>query len=174
MKGKKYPVILTGEEKKRLLEIIKKGNHPARQIVRANILLHLNEETNKQGHPKPVPLQEEIARRCRCEVALIYKVSKQYAKEGIERVLNRKKRETPPVPGIITGEVEAKIIALCCSEPPAGYSRWTLRLLGTKAVELEIVDHISATSVAAILKKTLTSRIKRNVGVFHRNRMRPS
>jgi hypothetical protein len=115
MKGKKYPVILTGEEKKRLLEIIKKGNHPARQIVRANILLHLNEETNKQGYPKPVPLQEEIARRCRCETALIYKVSKQYAKEGIERALNRKKRETPPVPGIITGEVEAKIIALCAA-----------------------------------------------------------
>jgi hypothetical protein len=159
MKGKKYPVILMEEEKRRLLEITKKGNHPARQIVRANILLQLNEETNKQGEPKSVPSQEEIARRCHCEIALIYKVSKQYAKEGIERVLNRKRRETPPVPGMITGEVEARIIALCCGEPPAGYSRWTLRLLGTNAVEMEIVDHISATTVATILKKTPTSRI---------------
>jgi hypothetical protein len=49
--------------------------------------------------------------------------------DGLDRVLHRKKRETPPVSAKVTGEVEAKIIALSCSEPPAGYSRWTLRLL---------------------------------------------
>ncbi|MDR2052722.1 MAG: hypothetical protein LBP80_04835 [Treponema sp.] len=58
-------------------------------------------------------------------------------KEGIERVLSRKKRESPPVPAKVTGEVEAKIIAASCSEAPAGYSRWTLRLLAERSwVEL--------------------------------------
>jgi hypothetical protein len=59
---------------------------------------------------------------------LAYTVSKQYAQDGLDRVLARKKRETLPVPAKVTGEVEAKIIAMTCSQPPAGYSRWTLRL----------------------------------------------
>ncbi|MDR2434268.1 MAG: hypothetical protein LBD47_06845 [Treponema sp.] len=68
--------------------------------------------------------------------------SYKYEREGIDRVLNRKVRYTPPVPPIVTGEVQAKIIARCCGEPPEGYSRWTLRLLGSTAVELGIVAHI--------------------------------
>jgi hypothetical protein len=61
----------------------------------------------------------------------------------------------PPVPPVVTGEVEAKIIALCCGESPPGYSRWTLRLLGSKAVELGIVEHISAPTVGKILKNPI-------------------
>jgi hypothetical protein len=155
MKGKKYHVRLTEAEKKRLLEITKKGSHPARQIIRANILLHLDES----DPTKTIAEQEEIARHCGCRIALVYRVSKQYEQEGIERVLNRKVRHTPPVPPVVTGEVEAKIIALCCGEPPSGYSRWTLRLLGGKAVELGIVEHISAPTVGKILKKTPINRI---------------
>jgi transposase len=155
MKGKKYHVRLTETERKRLLEITKKGSRPARQIVRANILLHLDEN----GTDKPLAEQEAIATQCGCRTALVYRVSKQYEQEGIDRVLNRKVRQTPPVPPIVTGEVEAKIIALCCGEPPAGYSRWTLRLLGSRAVELGIVEHISAPTVEKILKKTRISLI---------------
>jgi transposase len=103
--------------------------------------------------------QEEIAKQCGCRVALVYRVSKQYEREGIDRVLNRKARQTPPVPPIVTSEAEAKIIALCCGEPPAGYSRWTVRLLGSKAVELGIVEHISAPTVGKLLKKTRINRI---------------
>jgi hypothetical protein len=58
------------------------------------------------------------------------------------------------VPAKITGDVEARIIALRCGDPPDGYSRWTLRLLADKAVEMEIVDAISHVSVGSILKKT--------------------
>ena len=142
-------------ERKRLLEIAKKGNHPARQIIRANVLLHLDENSTD----KSLAEQEAIAKQCGCQVSLVYRVSKQYEREGIDRVLNRKVRQTPPVPPIVTGEVEAKIIALCCGEPPEGYSRWTLRLLGSKAVELGIVEHISAPTVERILKKTRISLI---------------
>jgi transposase len=155
MKGKKYHVRLTEAEKKRLLEITKKGTHPARQIIRANILLHLDEN----GTAKIIAEQEAIARQCGCQAALVYRVSKQYEREGIDRVLNRKERQTPPVPPILTGEAEAKIIALCCGEPPEGYSRWTLRLLGSTAVELGIVEHISVPTVRKILKKTHISLI---------------
>jgi hypothetical protein len=151
MKRNKYHVKLTAAERERLLEITKKGSHPARQIIRANVLLRMDEN----GADKAIAGQEAIAAQCGCRTSLVYRVSKQYAREGIERVLNRKARQTPPVPPIVTGEVEAKIIALCCGEPPAGYSRWTLRLLGSRAVEQGIVEHISAPTVAKILKKTV-------------------
>jgi hypothetical protein len=155
MKQKKYHVRLTEAEKKRLLDITKKGNHPARQIIRANILLQLDES----GTDKTIGKQEYTAKQCGCRAGLVYRVGRQYEQEGIDRVLTRKARQTPPVPAIATGEIEAKIIALCCGEPPAGYSRWTLRLLGKKAVELGIVEHISAPTVGKILKKTLINRI---------------
>jgi transposase len=148
-------VRLTETERKRLLEITKKGNHPARQIVRANILLQLDESDPARS----IAEQEAIAERCGCQAGLVYRVGKQYDQEGRERVLNRKQRETPPVPPIVTGAAEAKIIALCCGEPPAGYSRWTLRLLGSQAVELGIVEHLSAAAVGRILQKTHISPI---------------
>jgi transposase len=89
------------------------------------------------GKPVKAPEQTEVAKQCGCHTILAYQVSKQYVQEGLGRVLNRKVRETPPV---VTGEEEAKIIALCCGEPPAGYSRWTLRLLEEKGKADSFLD----------------------------------
>jgi hypothetical protein len=50
--------------------------------------------------------------------------------------------------------LEAKIVQLCCSEPPEGFSRWTLRLLAEKVVELEYIEYISHVSIHNTLKKT--------------------
>ena len=68
--------------------------------------------------------------------------------------MKRKERNTPPVPPKCTGDVEARIIELSCSEPPEGRSKWTLRLLSEKSVELKIIDSISHMQVGRILKKT--------------------
>jgi hypothetical protein len=73
-------------------------------------------------------------------------------KEGIDRVLNRKKRETPPVQAKVTGEIEAKIIALSCGEPPAGYGRWTLRLLEERS-KVELGVELSDSTIWWVLKK---------------------
>jgi transposase len=152
MLNKIYQVLLTAEEKKRLEDIVSKGVHPARQTRRARILLLLNEKEGSGGTPVAAPSQREIALQCGCNPAVVYTVGKQYAEEGIERVLNRKKRETPPVPAKVTGEIEAKIIALSCEEPPAGYSRWTLRLLESKSKEALGIE-LSDTTIRAVLKK---------------------
>jgi hypothetical protein len=74
------------------------------------------------------------------------------SKEGLDAVLHRKKSKTPPVPSKITGEIETQIIALCCSEPPEGRPRWTLRLLEKKVVELGIIDSISDNTIGRLLK----------------------
>ena len=68
--------------------------------------------------------------------------------------MNRKKRKTPPVAAKVTGDVEARIIALACTDPPKGYAKWTLRLLADRSVKLGYVDSISHTQVGRILKKT--------------------
>jgi len=80
-------------------------------------------------------------------------------KEGIDSALNRKPSKMPPRQPVIDGEVEAKLIALRCGEPPAGQARWTLRLLADKAVELEIVPAISHETVRQVLKKTNSNLI---------------
>ncbi|MDR1231367.1 MAG: IS630 family transposase [Spirochaetaceae bacterium] len=153
MKGKTCRVHLTEDEQRRLEDTVAKGVHPAREITRARILLLLNEGTDREGKPVKVLEQTGIAERCRCSGSLVYIVSKQYEKEGLERVVNRKKRETPPVPAKVTGEAEAKIIALSCSEPPPGYSRWTLRLLEEKSKAVIGIE-LSDTAIGTVLKKT--------------------
>jgi hypothetical protein len=147
MKPKKYRVYLDAAERKKLEGITKRGKHSAETIRRANILLDLDENAGKVG------TQEEIAKASRTTTATVYKVSKQFVEEGLEATIYRKKRETPPTPPIATGDVEARIIALACSQPPQGRTRWTLRLLEEKVVELQIVDAISDNTIGRLLKK---------------------
>jgi transposase len=150
MRGKQYKVQLTEAERDVLSGITKKGNHPARQITRANILLFLDHKP--EGKKESMLTDAEIAARCQCETKLVYTVSKEYAENGLDRVLTRKKRETPPVPAKVTGEVEAKIIAMACSQPPEGYGRWTLRLYeeySKKVVGIQLSD----TKIREVLKK---------------------
>lgn len=147
MKTKKYQVRLTDEERKELRSITSKGNHSSSTIKRVNILLNLDENHG------PVKQQIEIASQLNTSTATIYNVSKQFVKEGLQATLSRKVRETPPRQPIATGDIEARIIALACSEPPKGRTRWTLRLLEEKVVELQIVDAISDNTIGRLLKK---------------------
>lgn len=147
MKPKKYKVFLNPYHRTELEGIIKRGKHSATTIKRANILLDLDETMGNVGK------QEEIAARFKTSTSTVYNVSRQFVQKGLEAVLYRKKRETPPTQPIATGDIEARIIALACSEPPKGRSRWTLRLLEEKVVELKIVDAISDNTIGRLLKK---------------------
>jgi len=147
MPKKIYKVELSEEEREQLLKIVKIGKSPAKTIMRSNILL----STDDKRKPK-LPIRE---------VADIYGVSpntvntvrKSYAEQGLDATIKRKKRETPPVAPKITGDIEAKIIALSCTNPPEGYCRWTLRLLTKKVIELGYIESIGRTSVNEVLKK---------------------
>jgi len=147
MKPKKYRVYLSESQRKELENITKRGKHSAAAIKRANILLNLDE--NAGGVEK----QEIIAVRLHTSTVTIYKISKQFVEEGLQRTLYRKQRKTPPIQPIATGDIEARIIAVACSEPPKGRTRWTLRLLEEKVVELQIVTAISDNTIGRLLKK---------------------
>jgi hypothetical protein len=128
-------------------------------------LLHLDENAS------PVKKQSEIAELCRVSTVTVYNVAKGFATQSLDEILTRKKRTLPPIAPIATGDVEARIIALACGEPPKGFSRWTLRLLEEKTVELGIVDHISDNTIGRLLKKRRLNLIKRSVGVSRPNTM---
>jgi hypothetical protein len=96
----------------------------------------------------------EIATLFQTTSTTVQNVGTACAKNGLESALYRKKRATPPVPAKVDGEVEAHIIALCCTNPPKGYARWSVRLLADKCVELGYVDSISHMTVSRTLKKT--------------------
>jgi hypothetical protein len=97
-----------------------------------------------RGLPKPWSVARKRWKTCGSDLS----------NGGFEVALNGKQRETPPTEKLLHGEQEAKIIALRLSTPPAGYGKWTLRLLARKVVELEIVDAVSYQTVRRTLKKT--------------------
>jgi hypothetical protein len=90
---------------------------------------------------------------------MVTRVRRQLVEEGLEAVLARKKRATPPITPIFDGEAQARLIALACSEPPPGHARWSIRLLADKVVELEIVETAHFNTVGRALKKTISNRI---------------
>jgi transposase len=145
----KYSIVLTDQERQQLIKIVKYGTSPARAILRANIILLLDESLGKHMS------FNEIADALNTTSTTVMNVKKAYCEKGTNETITRKKRSKPPVEAKITGEVEAKIIALSCSEPPTGFSRWTLRLLADKSVELGIINQISYVSVSSVLKKRI-------------------
>lgn len=144
----KYVIELSNPEKVRLMEIVKNGNSPARTILRANILLASDKQNDRYM------TVSEIANAYRTTPTTVQTVRASYCKKGLEATITRKKRETPPIPAKVTGEVEAHVIALACGQPPEGYSKWTLRLLANKTIELGYIESISHVTISTILKKT--------------------
>lgn len=96
----------------------------------------------------------EIAAAFNTTPTTVQNVRTSYVNSGLEATINRKKRETPPVPAKVTGDIEAHIVAMACGDPPEGYSRWSVRLIAEKCVELNYIDSISHMTVSRILKKT--------------------
>lgn len=149
----KYVIELSDQDKAELIDIVTKGKSPARTILHANILLASDRRSEKYM------TVSEISKAYHTTPTTVQNVRTSYCEKGLEATINRKKRETPPVPAKVTGEVEAHVIALACGEPPEGYSKWTLRLLADKTVELGYIDSISHVTVSTILKKTNLSLI---------------
>ena len=146
---KKNEIKLTTEQRKELEKFSKTGVHSAKLIKRAEIILLL--DTSENG--KAVAF-DKISKQLDISTTTITKVKQTFfAAENVKAFLQRKKRDTPPVEPKITGEVEARIIALACSDVPEGCARWTVRLLANKSVELQIVDSLSFKSVQRLLKK---------------------
>jgi transposase len=146
---KKYIVCLSREERKSLKSLITSGKGPARIFTRARILLKADVGEGGPGWP-----DEKIAEALDVTVQTIERVRKQLVEEGMEAVLKRRKYIQKVSRKKFDGDAEAHLIALACGETPDGYSRWSLRLLADRMVELGYVESISHEAVRRVLKKT--------------------
>ena len=135
MANKKFVVKLGTEERKRLGDLCAKGKAAAKTILKARILLKADQSEAGEGWT-----DEQICKALDTNVSMVANTRAKLVDEGLDAVLNRKKRETPPIPLIFDGAAQAKLTALACSQAPEGHARWTLHLMAENVVELKIVD----------------------------------
>jgi len=149
-------VALSPAERDRLRSLVRTGSHPAQQVRRARILLELDEnDPDRVARGEPVPVQEVVARRAGVCVDTVVKTSKAYADRGgdVEETISRRQRLRPPVEPVVTGQVEARLIALACSTPAAGHARWSLRLLEKHVALVDDIPDLDHSTIGRVLKK---------------------
>jgi transposase len=150
---KTYRVTLTESERTELQQLIGAGVAPARTLARARVLLKAD-----QSPAGPAWTDDPIAEAVEVSQPTVARIRKRYVQEGLAAALHARAPRRA-YRRKLDGEQEAHLVALACSEPPAGQARWSLRLLADTLVELEIVDDISHQTVRRTLKKTHSSRI---------------
>ncbi len=144
----RYTVKLTKSEVEELMSIIIKGSHTSQTFRTAYILLNCDE-----GKYSEKVTNEQISKVLKVGMRTVDRVKKKFIEEGFESCLDR--RPTSRIYARKTdGDVEAKLVTLCCSEPSKGFAKWSLRLLADKMVELNYVESISHVTVRSMLKKT--------------------
>jgi len=142
-------VKLSEEERARLKGLLRRGAAPARVQTRARILLLADRSRGERR------TDEQVAAAVMTSLMTAKRTRWRFLQEGLEAALAEKPR--PGRPPKITGEIEAQLTALACSQPPKGRAHWTLRLLADQLVELGYLESISHTAVAERLKKTKLS-----------------
>jgi hypothetical protein len=145
--NKKYIVRLTRTERHTLREIVKKLKGSSQKVRRAQMLL-------KADIAGPAWADARIAEAFDSRTRTVEKLRERFVTEGFSQTLHGKQREEPATEKILSGDQEAKLIAMRLGPPPNGYGNWTLRLLARKLVELEVVAAISHETVRSTLKKT--------------------
>jgi transposase len=149
---KKYVVCLSAEERLKLSAMIQKGKHLAQMLTKARILLKADVSEFGEGWS-----DSKISSALDTSVATVERTRRQLVEEGLDAVFVRKSNPKSARTRIFDGVAEAKLIALACGPAPAGYAKWSLRLLEEKVVELQIVAKASDNTVGRVLKKVSSS-----------------
>jgi len=149
MPAEKYRVELTAEEREELLAVVRRGKGAAAQVRRANILLAVD-----VGEHADLRMSEaEAARTYRASAKTVFSLKKKLATEGFRGVLERRRRSSPGNLKI-DGDVEARIVALTCTDPPEGHARRALRPVAERSVGLGYVESMSHVAVGNMPRKT--------------------
>jgi len=147
-----YRVSLTEQQRAHLRTLLGSGTAPARMLTRARILLKAD-----HGDGGPGWSDAMVAGALDVHPATVQRIRRQFVTEGLAATLTRKRPDRVSKRAL-DGRQEAHLVALACSEAPAGQARWTLRLLAGELVRLEIVAAVSHETVRRALKKTPSSR----------------
>ncbi len=144
----RYKVTLTKAEREQLTELTRSGNCTAARFIHARALLLC--DAGKHGDPWKVA---DVASAFGVTSRTLEHLKQRFVEEGLEAALARRPQRKRRAP-TFDGEFDARLTALACSQAPAGYQRWTVRLLADKLVELKIVEAVSTMTVQRSLKKT--------------------
>ncbi|MDQ1287963.1 MAG: hypothetical protein QG622_1528 [Actinomycetota bacterium] len=146
---KQFTVWLSARDRAKLIKVVSSGRHPVRMIARARVLLALDES---QGL---APDRRVVAEHVGVSQSTVYLVAKAFTTHAgrVEDVIGRKKRAPPPIEPKVAGDVEARLIALACTQPPAGRARWTLRLLERQVVLAEGMPPMDHSTIGRVLKR---------------------
>ena len=144
----RYTIKLTKSEVEELMGIINRGSHTSQTFRTAYVLLNCDE-----GKYSEKVTNEQLAKVLKIGMRTIDRIKKKFVEEGLEATLERRPT-TRIYERKVDGDVEAKLVTLCCSDPPKGYAKWSLRLLADRMVELKYVESISYVTVREVLKKT--------------------
>src|ERR1700730_1605583 len=160
----RYAVDLIETERAALREIISKNKAKRSTVINAYILLKADRPCGWTN--------EDIAAAYEVSTKKVEQLKKRFVEEGFVATLSRK-----PVTNAhrrkITGDEEAHLVALCCSQAPEGQERWTLRMLADKMVELDVIASVSHETIRRTLKKMNLNPGKRKSGAFHQSKMLP-
>ncbi len=146
---KKFTVTLTMDERIELKKISSRGKHRSQKVLNALVLLGCDEGKYQEKRST----NEEISRVLQTSMRKIDRVKKRFVVDGLDVALNGRKGSRVYAKKV-DGDFEAHLVALSCSDPPEGFTRWSLRLLADRVVELDYIDNISHESIRRILKKT--------------------
>lgn len=154
---KRYVVRLNSEEREQLEDLVNRGREAAYRRRHAQILLLADE-----GEQGSYLIDREVAERVGCTRRTVEQIRERCVCEGLQAALERRKRSRERS-RVLDGEGEARLVSLACSGPPEGRSRWTLKMLGDRLVELEVVESISPETVRLVLKKRHQTLAKAHV-----------
>jgi transposase len=147
----KVVVRLTADQRQVLEKLVHTGTHPAHAVRRARILLKADADGPDAWPDERIAAALDV---CRMTVS---RVRQAFTDDGLDATLHKRK-----VAGRqyrkLDGDQEARLVALACSEPPAGQVRWTMTLLAERLVELRVVPAIDPSTVWRTLQKTTSSR----------------
>ena len=146
----RYIVTLTDEEIQKLKSLVQKGGKGYR-IKHAQILLKLDQKPENKSWT-----YDRIKEAYGASRSTIAGVAKRFVMEGMEAALGRKEQKNRHRK--VTGDVEAKICTIACSDPPKGVSRWTMQAIADELIRLEVVDYITDSTICEVMKKTKSSR----------------
>ena len=145
---RKFKVTIEQQERDSLVAITQKGNHQSRKVLNALILLNCD-----RGQFQDRCLRnEDVAAVLKISMRKIDRVKKRFVEEGLDVALHGRKGQRV-YEKKADGDFEAHLVALSCSQPPEGFSQWSLRLLADRVVELNYIDSISYETVRRVLKK---------------------
>jgi len=147
MPTKTYKITLNDDERSFLINLTSKGKGSAQKLKHAYIILKADQSENGPGWD-----DKKISESFNVSIPTIERIRKTFVQESLEAALQRQPHRRHR-PSKFDGEKEAHLIALACSTPPDGYTRWTLRLLADKLVELNHFDELSYETVRQVLKK---------------------